>query len=384
LGGLIVIGLISASFYWYQGAFAEIGNLNIYTGSVEVIRGQSNIPGSTGLPILLADNIKTTLDSRSSIILKDGSVIRLEAGTEITIAEITYEGQKLKKAVFKLVFGKIWSQVKPLADNGSFAVETPTLVATVRGTSFSLSYLNQISQLYVASHQVFAFLKSDPLREQAVSDGYFLTVNDASAIDDFKKGPRPILDSEKDDWILFNEKEDANNGEIILRPDFLEPTKDKNQEIKENYPKSDFKDVQSTKDDFDNTPSKTISPSLKTLNLITEKKEVYQGELLQLKVAGINQENYSTDQTNNVFWNVNPPYGGVDAKGIFRGGIPGQVTIKALLSGIVSNTIMIEIKSAPNQGPADNNQQASLLPIAEEPRVDKFNKVNAFTETNAP
>ena len=78
---IVLVLVIGGFFYWYQASKADIGSLNIYQGNADILRKEKNIAGRTGSTIKLKDTIRVAKDSRVSIVLKDGSVIRLEAGS---------------------------------------------------------------------------------------------------------------------------------------------------------------------------------------------------------------------------------------------------------------------------------------------------------------
>ena len=82
--------------------------------------------------------IKTSKDSGAKIKLSDGSSMRIYENTTITITKIDQTPEK-KVALFKLLLGKIRANVPKLTGKDSrFEIETPTAVASVRGTDFEV------------------------------------------------------------------------------------------------------------------------------------------------------------------------------------------------------------------------------------------------------
>ncbi len=201
---LLVLAAIGAGGYFYlQQPEAilpvSVGNLNIYIGQAAIVRDGVSQPGATGSPVYLDDTVRTSPDSRASIILKDGSVIRLDASTEL----------RVEQDLFKLVSGRTWSKVQEPAPADGYQVETPTLVGAVRGTSFLVSYLKNVSQIYVGLGEVFSYLVSNQENIKIIKSGQLLVVSDAAAQADFDKGPLFAPPEFKDEWIIFNEKEDG-------------------------------------------------------------------------------------------------------------------------------------------------------------------------------
>src|SRR3989344_961110 len=90
---VIVLAIV---FYLLLPVWANIGNLDVYNGKTEIIRGESVKNGQTGSSIKVNDRIKLENDSRSGLILKDNSVIRLESGSEVEVAELEYKEGKIK------------------------------------------------------------------------------------------------------------------------------------------------------------------------------------------------------------------------------------------------------------------------------------------------
>lgn len=205
-GGIVLIMAIVAGFFWYQNTEAKVGVINIYEGKVDVTKPSGSTEAKNGTPVFISDILEVAPKSRASITLKDGSIIRLEAGTEVKISERS----------FSLIRGRMWSNVKPLPQGGSFEVETPTLVAAVRGTSFDVSYDGLRSRIYVGTGTVWASLLINLADIKKVESGFALEVSDDNLSRDFNVGPRPAL---PDEWIKFNLTQDKNIGQEVKQED---------------------------------------------------------------------------------------------------------------------------------------------------------------------
>lgn len=191
-------------------ARASIGNLQVYQGAADIVRRGQQVSGSTGDPIRLGDTLKSAADSKVAIVLRDGSVIRLEAGSEVQVAELNYQGQKIKEAVFRLKFGRLWSRVAPLDPEGQFDVETPTAIAAVAGTSFNSDYLDRLTGFYVDRDQVNVYLKNQAktLNAQKIETGLIIRLRDDHLEEDLAAGAKSPEPEFFDDWIRFNQAED--------------------------------------------------------------------------------------------------------------------------------------------------------------------------------
>jgi len=96
------------------------------------------LPAEADIPLEQGDKIKTGKDGLAEILMDDGSMAKLEEESELTIRELSasYEKKSISASLF-LFFGRMLSNVAKFTSRSSrFDVETPTLVAGVRGTEF--------------------------------------------------------------------------------------------------------------------------------------------------------------------------------------------------------------------------------------------------------
>lgn len=191
---------------------ADIGNLALYHGTTEIIRGDKGLLGKNGQGVRISDAIQVEDQSRSALILKDASRIRLDAGSRVEVAALQYNGQTIKQARFRLVAGRLWSNTRPLPLDGEYSVETPTIVAAVRGTRFDIHYQNGVTDLWVVSHRVAVSLKSTSSLVANIKAGQHLMVRDGFAAEDFLRQIRNENPPAEDNWVQFNQEEDANLG----------------------------------------------------------------------------------------------------------------------------------------------------------------------------
>lgn len=344
----VVVVAVAGFFYWHARSQAAIGSLNIYSGDVDVLSGQNSQSGKTGLGIKAGDVLKVHQGSRVSIILKDGSVIRLEAGTEVSVAKLVYNGGKIQDAEFDVKTGRLWSHDNPLANGGNYQVETPTVVAAVRGTSYNTDYLNGTSTIYVYTHSVFVNLKSDPNSTKEVIAGDVFNISDSNAEADFNAGPVQAYPSFIDDWVDFNTKLDAalDGTTSPLAPS----------------PESSSSTPASTTPEA--SPSPTPAPSLKptppppqaplgptvtSLALTVVNPNVTAGQSTLLKVTAKYSDGSSKDAGTLVSWHQSSEIGTIKSPGYFTGVLSGTTDVTALLGTAVSNPVTIIVSG---QSPA--------------------------------
>jgi len=106
-----------------------------YSGAVEVQRaGRPKREPVNGLPVALSpgDVVHTGSSGRVFIQFRDGSQSTLDRDAVFTIEE-----EKDDSVTLSLTLGKLWCSVSKLA-NRRFRVRTPTVVAAVRGTEFTV------------------------------------------------------------------------------------------------------------------------------------------------------------------------------------------------------------------------------------------------------
>ncbi|MCS6861845.1 MAG: FecR family protein, partial [Abditibacteriales bacterium] len=93
--------------------------------------------------LLQTDDVVRTVGPNSTVELYwiDGTRMRLAPNTTMGIKKCTYNGMKrAETSLFHLNLGKVWVRiVRTLSRASKFEVETPTAVATVRGTIFSVT-----------------------------------------------------------------------------------------------------------------------------------------------------------------------------------------------------------------------------------------------------
>lgn len=206
---LIILGFLSivaltVFFYFIFPAWASIGHLDVYRGKTEILRKESIKNGKTGENIKINDVLRLETDSRSGLVLKDNTVIRFEAVSTVEVAELEYKDGKIKNAVFSLTLGRVWVSAQSVGDNGELRIETPSLVASVRGTEFEVIYRDGKNEVFVFSGSISVALFSNPSETKNVKAGEHFVIRDNFVDEDFKRGPSSFDTDKKDDWIIFN------------------------------------------------------------------------------------------------------------------------------------------------------------------------------------
>lgn len=142
----------------------------------------------TGDEVEAGDVVKTNKDGLVNIYFPDGSVIRLDLGTELKIVEAEYDLQNQKLTVKLFVnLGRVWSKIIKLSTPDSiWEVNTSNAVATVRGTAFGVEFAQGKTTIIGSEHNVAVRLR-DPVtknlskEEVIISPNKILEVNESLA-----------------------------------------------------------------------------------------------------------------------------------------------------------------------------------------------------------
>lgn len=158
----------------------ETALLMVEKGKVEITRAIEKMTIIDEYEVMVGDQITTMADSTAMLIFPDNDVLRLATNTEVTLVALTSSASETK-VMLEQSKGSSWSHVEPLLDRKhQYQVETPTLVATVRGTVFNVSVETpQESWVGVNESQVAVMRKADQSWVQ-VTPGQFVSARDKS------------------------------------------------------------------------------------------------------------------------------------------------------------------------------------------------------------
>jgi hypothetical protein len=109
-------------------------------GTVQVVRGGDSRPAEIGTLARAGERIRTGAGARVGLHWADGSRVELGPDSEFVIQRCRLNKAKhTRRSSFRLNLGEIWIRVRGSLEPGSkFEVETPTIVAAVRGTMFNV------------------------------------------------------------------------------------------------------------------------------------------------------------------------------------------------------------------------------------------------------
>ena len=145
---LVVIGSIATAIIYNTFFKDEIETafLTVESGELQVDSGSGWRTVTGEVSLSLKDKVQT-LDGTAVITLYESILIALEENTEISLSSLQEE-----KTAIKQEKGSTWSKFTSVTGIKGYEVETPTTVATVRGTEFGINADDDI--IWVAEGKV--------------------------------------------------------------------------------------------------------------------------------------------------------------------------------------------------------------------------------------
>lgn len=180
--------------------------LEIYEGTVAVKLPSEQTYKKAKSKMIIPEGsfIKTGSTGRAQIIFPGGTATRLDFNTEIQLKQFSPEPQNI---LVDIIQGRIWSRIKKLFGNESYRSSSPTMIATVRGTSYGHGVLaGDFNRGLVLKGSV-------ELKCTSSEDALLLEENqktDASCSQKTGFEAQPLGEIDQiDEWISFNEKQDT-------------------------------------------------------------------------------------------------------------------------------------------------------------------------------
>jgi len=141
-------------------------------GTVEVssVASAKWKPARVGMMVKMGWNVRTYIESSADIEMETGTLLRVGENSVVTLSKMLNDKQAgTTSSNVKLGTGKIWANVKKLTNTKSeFEFETPTAVASIRGTRLGLSVDKEGTQLDVYEGLVMVRPRGGAGKEVAV------------------------------------------------------------------------------------------------------------------------------------------------------------------------------------------------------------------------
>lgn len=159
----VLCGIILSAF-----SVMSFGKEQILVGSFTVVKGKVALQrggeekwekAEIDMPVYPGDKVKTEVKAEAELILDDGSMLRIEEKTLIEIVDSKIEGsaggEGKKSFLINLGVGKVLNNFKKLIHRESkYNITTPTAVAGVRGTEFSVEAQKDKTEVAVFEGEV--------------------------------------------------------------------------------------------------------------------------------------------------------------------------------------------------------------------------------------
>jgi hypothetical protein len=134
-----VLMLVAALGFAGAAAAADIGQIKVAKGSVEIQRGATKIPATVGVGLQASDVVVTGADSSAGITFTDNSLVSVGPNSVFSIDKYSFDSTthagefegNLKQGRLAAVSGKMVKQSPE-----SMKIRTPSAIMGVRGTEF--------------------------------------------------------------------------------------------------------------------------------------------------------------------------------------------------------------------------------------------------------
>ncbi len=132
IAGIVVLVLVAIGYFLLAPSAATAAILYVETGQVDVDTGKGWQAGTDEMELAEGNKVRTG-DGEATVVLLEGEVLHLEPNSEVTLSEI---GKTIK---ITQTTGETWNKITKISGIEEYTIETPTTVATVRGTEFMLN-----------------------------------------------------------------------------------------------------------------------------------------------------------------------------------------------------------------------------------------------------
>ena len=199
---IVVIICIVGLFWFMQSPNVVKAQLIIESGDIQVKHaGGSWISAQNGMDLYQSDSVKTGDNTSASIVLFESSIIRLDSNTELMLQELIQQDGETSVTI-KQDAGSTWNTVSKMSGIDNYDVQTPTTVASVRGTAFVVIVESNGTTYYGVEHGI---LNVSSISNGTIQDTIDVSGNKSVIIYvDMVDKSLEIKSFDKDDWILEN------------------------------------------------------------------------------------------------------------------------------------------------------------------------------------
>jgi hypothetical protein len=175
-----------------EGVISEIEN----SVSVRKTSAEDAVAAGMGMSILEGGSVETGDGGKARIdLMPEGTIVRVGPNSSFKLSQLVEESGEPKTKI-ELLFGKVYI----LLNGGTLSVETPSGVASVRGSLLSVEYDPETGQIRAACMEGHCGLQGDEGDEVEIPEG------EESFIDEgeFPEDPFPMDQDEVEAWLDEN------------------------------------------------------------------------------------------------------------------------------------------------------------------------------------
>jgi hypothetical protein len=172
----LLLALCTGAFIGVQMVSAKvtpIAKVTYYTGDFRILQpGKDDWKKAViNESLQSGEKVKTQDESRGEVAFADGSIIRIDANSNLDIVELKKD-KTGQAAAAKVWSGRVWASVNKASKKTKFELESPTAVAAVRGTVFRMSVADdKTTKVAVYSGEVKVEASPDFMQNQKAKQG---------------------------------------------------------------------------------------------------------------------------------------------------------------------------------------------------------------------
>jgi hypothetical protein len=214
-----------------EGVLSEIEN----TVSVRKTSADAVVAAGQGMSILEGGSVETGDDGRVRIdLMPEGTIVRVGPNSSFNVSKLIEAGGE-SQTTLELLFGKVFILLK----GGTLNVETPSGVASVRGSLLSVEYDSETGRTSATC------MEGDCVVQGEDGEEYDLPEGQESFIDEGESPSDPFLmdQDEVEEWLDWNPEMDEFMSELPdpqdfpdLPPDFDGDVQDQPTEVSTEEP----------------------------------------------------------------------------------------------------------------------------------------------------
>ncbi len=194
------------------------------TGSVVMHRGSEAVPLQPGFRLQKDDTVTVPANARLDLRMPDGSLMQIRGEAEIRLASLN------RRIVVEQKMGRSYHSVADSSERIEFTVETPTAIASVRGTRFVVENSLQATTIRVTEGSVQTTVRRPGPEEESST-----SVLHASEEVEIEQNTRILKKKSANttaDLVIFNElsrQRDLWSPEVMQQVEIMEATTDQGE-----------------------------------------------------------------------------------------------------------------------------------------------------------